>query len=323
MKHVETVIIGAGASGLACAATLVAAGRDCIVLDRGRRPGGRASSRDLADGRTVDLGVPLFRLTDPGVQAMTADLRARGSIVRWPGLVADRTGDRLTYRDPEQDPRWTGAPSTGALLAAMAEGVPVLQELAATAATHASGSWVVTCTDETRLRADFLILAMPLPQARRLVADCPGAPFENDACLVTALDVSDGAWPDLMGTQHTVACYIHDDDLLALVVRRPGRPWVVHASAAWSHPRLDQPVTAWAAEMSKQLSERLGGPAPTVVHAHRWTFARPRGPLAGGHGWDPDRRLAVCGDAWVGPAGRFEGALRSGLDAAGRVLGTA
>jgi predicted NAD/FAD-dependent oxidoreductase len=321
MEHVETLIVGAGASGLACASRFVVAGRNCLVLDRGRRPGGRASSRQLPDGRTMDLGVPLFRLGDPAVLAMLASLEARGRVVRWPGIVADRTGDALTFRDPDRDPRWTGAPSTGALLSSLAEGLPVRQEYTASTVVLDSGGWGVTCEDGARFRADALVLALPLPQARRLVADCPGAAFDNDACLVAALDVPSDAWLDWMGSADTVACYVHDDDLLALTVRRPGRPLVVHTSEAWSRPRLDKPVAAWAEELSQRLADRLGGAAAAVVHAHRWTFARPRGPLAGGCGWDPERRLAVCGDAWIGPTGRFEGALRSGLDAAGRVLG--
>jgi len=39
------VVVGAGIAGLACARALTAAGYPVRVLDRGRRPGGRMSSR--------------------------------------------------------------------------------------------------------------------------------------------------------------------------------------------------------------------------------------------------------------------------------------
>ncbi|WP_346621622.1 FAD/NAD(P)-binding protein [Blastococcus montanus] len=48
-------VIGAGIAGLACARALRDAGREVQVLDRGRAPGGRLSSRTV-HGRPVDLG---------------------------------------------------------------------------------------------------------------------------------------------------------------------------------------------------------------------------------------------------------------------------
>lgn len=325
MEHKDVVIVGSGASGLACARRLTEAGMTCVVLDRGRRPGGRASSRVLADGRLLDLGVPLFRMSDARTSAFMRRWLENGFVVPFPGRVADVTDGHMTLRDPDKDPRWTGSPSMGALLEAMAVDLPVRQEATVTRAFRAENHWVLLGPEDAEVplevHASALVLAMPLPQARRVVSDLPAPTDGNDACLVAAFDDIPEAMPGGSASPATLACYLHGDDLLALVIRRPGRPVVVHASAAWSLPRLERSPADWAAEMAEALAARFGGPVPKTVHAHRWTFARPLGPLGGGCGWDPDRRLAVCGDAWIGPAGRFEGAVLSGLEAADRLLG--
>ena len=46
-------VVGAGIAGLACARALTAGGSAVRVLDRGRRPGGRMSSRTLHDRAAV------------------------------------------------------------------------------------------------------------------------------------------------------------------------------------------------------------------------------------------------------------------------------
>ena len=49
------IVVGAGISGVAAARELRDAGLPVVVLDRGRRIGGRMASRTI-DGRPVDIG---------------------------------------------------------------------------------------------------------------------------------------------------------------------------------------------------------------------------------------------------------------------------
>ena len=60
---VDVTVVGGGISGLACARAVRDAGKSVHVIDRGRRPGGRLSSRTL-DGRAVDLGASYFVVGD-------------------------------------------------------------------------------------------------------------------------------------------------------------------------------------------------------------------------------------------------------------------
>ena len=58
------VVIGAGVAGLAAARALGDAGRDVVVVDKGRGVGGRCATRRI-DGQSVDHGLPWFHGTDP------------------------------------------------------------------------------------------------------------------------------------------------------------------------------------------------------------------------------------------------------------------
>ncbi|MEB3298815.1 MAG: FAD-dependent oxidoreductase [Candidatus Sericytochromatia bacterium] len=318
----EILVVGAGASGLACARRITEAGGSCVVLDRGRRPGGRASSRRLEDGRFVDLGVPFFRLSDPESEAFMAPWHTSGALQPWPGRVVDFRGDEATPRDPARDRRWTGAPTMGALLAAMAEGLHVVQERTVVVARHKGRDWAIQLEGGGEVTCKALVLAMPLTQARRLVADPPGPAGATDACMMLAVDFAAPSGlvePDVSTPEEAEAWLFHGDPLLAALIRRPGRPSVVHASDAWSRPRLSTPTEHWTRDLATEVGRRFGTEV-RAVHAHRWSFARPREPLEGLMGWDDERHLGICGDAWVGPDGRFEGAVLSGLAAARRAL---
>lgn len=55
-RHVDTLVVGAGLAGLRCAADLVAAGRDVVVLEARERVGGRVWSHRFVDGQWCERG---------------------------------------------------------------------------------------------------------------------------------------------------------------------------------------------------------------------------------------------------------------------------
>ena len=56
-ESVDICIVGAGFAGLHLARLLDGSGLDCLLLDKGRSPGGRAATRRIGDAR-VDHGLP-------------------------------------------------------------------------------------------------------------------------------------------------------------------------------------------------------------------------------------------------------------------------
>ena len=101
MTH-DVIVVGAGAAGLACAQTLVRAGRTPVVLERSDTAGGRVRT-DVVDGFLLDHGFQVLPLAYPEARAMLdydrLDLGefARGAIIR-----ADGRFRRLA--DPRQAP---------------------------------------------------------------------------------------------------------------------------------------------------------------------------------------------------------------------------
>jgi phytoene dehydrogenase-like protein len=98
----DIIVVGAGMAGLACAQTLVTAGRTPIVLERSDTVGGRVRT-DIVDGFLLDHGFQVLPLAYPEARAMLDYHRLdlgefeRGAIIRAEGRFR-----RLA--DPRQAP---------------------------------------------------------------------------------------------------------------------------------------------------------------------------------------------------------------------------
>ena len=64
---IDTIIVGAGLSGLACAKFLVENGHTCRILEAAERPGGRIRT-DVVDGFRLDRGFQVFLTAYPEAQ---------------------------------------------------------------------------------------------------------------------------------------------------------------------------------------------------------------------------------------------------------------
>jgi predicted NAD/FAD-dependent oxidoreductase len=127
MRATDTVIVGAGISGLTAARTLAQAGRQVVVFDKGRGPGGRATSR-RRDGFTFDHGAQYFTArTEPFRQAVGTWVRD-GVVAPWnPRLVAiDARGSREVGHATE---RYVGTPHMSALAKHLAHDLDVRCEV--------------------------------------------------------------------------------------------------------------------------------------------------------------------------------------------------
>jgi phytoene dehydrogenase-like protein len=72
MDHFDTIVVGAGISGLTAARLLAKAGRSVTVLEARDRVGGRVHT-DRSDGRITDLGASwIHGIADSPVAAAAA-----------------------------------------------------------------------------------------------------------------------------------------------------------------------------------------------------------------------------------------------------------
>lgn len=102
MARVDAVVVGAGLAGLMCARTLVAAGREVVVLEASDGVGGRVRT-DVVDGHRLDRGFQVMLTGYPAIRAHV-DLDALDLRTFSPGVTI-RRGDRFVrLADPRREP---------------------------------------------------------------------------------------------------------------------------------------------------------------------------------------------------------------------------
>jgi predicted NAD/FAD-dependent oxidoreductase len=303
-----TTVIGAGISGIACARALADAGQPVRVLDRGRQPGGRMAGRTL-HGRTVDLGASYLTVPDGSpFGPVVTDWVDRGLAHPWTDTFAVATPDGIT-RTTTGPVRYGAAGGLRGLVADLATGLDVEQQRTVATVT-VDGDGLPSVDGDP---VDAAVLALPDPQARRLLA--PGTVPALDAgdwqpTLAVALGWSRRLWPaDLHGV------FVHDSPVLDWLAddgdrRGDGAPVLVaHTTPALAARHLADPDRA-VPEVVAAVRQVLGlDQQPEWVHVHRWTFAKPAAPREEQFGLTG--RLGVCGDGWSAPS-RVESAWRSG-----------
>jgi len=300
-------VVGGGISGLACARAVQDAGGTARVIDRGRRVGGRLSSRTV-DGRPVDLGASYFVVGEAeGFSHVVADWEERGIARPWTDTfqVIDPSGERRPKPGPM---RWAAPLGLRSLALDLADGVDV------------ESGRVVERVEPHRvdgIEAGEVVLAMPAPQAARLTGEAPGGPQEWEPVIAVVLRWDGRQWDaDLHGAfaeADADVSFIADDGDR----RGDAAPvLVVHTTAERARRHLDDPDAAIEPVLAATRRLLRIDVEPASAHAHRWTFARPTETT--GEPFFRSPGLSACGDAW-GKSAAVRTAWTSG-DALGRAL---
>ena len=290
-------------SGAACAQALSQRGIAVDMFERGRTGGGRMSSPTVHE-RRVDLGAAYLTAKDESFAALVDDWVRRGLARPWTDTfdVVSPSGRDVT---------------SGPVRYAAAHGLrSLVKDLLPDEVRYDSQTGSMNVLDH-----DAVVLAMPDPQAARLIPDA----FEwvdYDPVIAVAAGWPERCW-DLSD-----AAFVNDDPDISFIAddgarRGDGAPvLVVHTTAGRARRHLDRPDDA-VAPVLNAVGRLLGVAAePVYAHVHRWTFAKP----VGTHGDDAygllpgDRPVGVCGDAWC-PSGapRVESAWLSGRRLAGAI----
>lgn len=318
-------IIGAGMAGLSAATALKAAGRDVVLFDKGRGPGGRMSTRraetPLGQAR-FDHGAQYFTARDPAFQAAIADWVEAGCVADWNGrfVEIDQSGQ---VRDASSYPRYVGVPGMNGVIRAMAEPLDVTWGARVSAFSRAAGVWTLDFEDgDVKTGYEAVILATPSEQARDLLSGHTDLFGDGglDLALLTAKD-SDPCWAAMMAFDAPVGLPWDGakiaGDGLSWVARNSAKPergdmeaWVIHASPKWSKRHLEDDKEDVAPHLLAAFKALGATVEPTYLAAHRWRYAQVVIGQKEAANWSAAHQLGVCGDWMMGP--RIENAWRSG-----------
>ncbi|MDY3553292.1 copper homeostasis protein CutC [Gemmata sp. JC717] len=353
MTTPKVAIIGAGLAGLTAAHRLLSrpSPPEVIVIDKGRRAGGRLCTRtiDLPDGRRprFDLGPPVLYARPPGDRTR-ADARAAALDEELPGpaLFTRRVVGRVGA-DGEAVGDWevTGLTATDGmrelafrLIARHGDRVTFCDHTVAEELERTEDGWRVHTRSlrdglETVFGVNALILTAPVPQALELLE-------RNKLTL-----------PDELRYALREVRYARCVALYGLFAPatglQPGGAWVGDGPLEWvldNFLRNVSPVPGavtalarpeWSADHWEKSDERLtellmprvrawvGDPLdPAHVWLHRWKWARPLNPVRMPCAVLRDLGAVIAGDGFCGAfPDPVDAAVASGGVAADRIGG--
>ncbi|NBU84082.1 MAG: FAD-dependent oxidoreductase [Sphingomonadaceae bacterium] len=313
----RVAIVGAGISGLSCAAELQAAGYDVTLFDKGRGPGGRMSSRRFSTplGEAVaDHGAQYFTARDPAFLTQVQEWESAGIVAPWPDISEDA---------------WVGVPTMNQIVRHMAATLNVHWNMRITTASQTHNGWTLSGEDQqVDGHYDMLVLAIPSEQAVTLLAqhDFGMAREAMLARFQPCWNIDTGeSFPELEPKHFS----FNSPRGWCPACRGHGRifPWMLEpkdddekddSAARLREFGIDAAEDVADALLMALAKELHLPPLQPIAHStHRWRFAMSTG-LGTGSLWNSHIGLGVCGDWLLGP--RIECGWLSGRHLSGKIL---
>jgi photolyase PhrII len=321
----RVAVVGAGLAGSICARTLWDHGIDVTIFDKGRRPGGRVSTRNLGGDR-VDYGAQYFTARDERFSQFVRAWENRGLVEQWAVDIGVRDADDGEWSmEQPQETRFVAPHGMASLVAHLQE------ELTVRFSNHVAD---VTRADDEQLlvrlesgeesRFDQIVVAIPPVQARGLSAvdqlfGDALQEVELAPCWTLMVQYEDPIEPPFL------AGFLNDD-ALAFFAAQPkseggdaARTWTIHSTPEWARKHLEDDAEGVAEELRQRFEELADldvAVATTACRAHRWRYALATEPL--GKDTLSQHGVTLAGDWCL--AARVEAAFLSGRAAAGRIL---
>lgn len=320
------IVVGAGVAGLLAARHLRDAGHDVVVVDKGRKPGGRIATRHFTEA-VFDHGAQFITATDERFQRLLSDLERRGVVDTWFFGAPEAAAHDTPADAPQGHPRFRGVPYQRALAEHLAADLDVRLPVRVTAIHHRDGRWELT-TEHRIFSSAGLVVTAPAPQSLSLVRSVALpraltrrlAAIDYDPCVATMV-VLDRAVE--LGNRGALRL---DEEPIAFLGDNhakgtsPVPALTIHAGPTSSREWWDHDRDQVGARLLAAAAPWLDGATGRVAATHRWRYSRPAQPTAAGDALvtTVPGPIAFAGDGLGG--GRVEGAALSGLAAAEAVL---
>jgi predicted NAD/FAD-dependent oxidoreductase len=315
-KIKKVAVIGAGIAGLSCARELVSNGISVDIFEKSRGPSGRMSTRRTQDG-SVDHGAQYFTARDARfIREVQAWMQAN-IVGTWkPKLKVYEAG--VWRESKSQEIRYVGIPNMNSPGKHLAKDLSIQYETTISHLERRDGKWNLQCNEGREITAsyEFIVLAIPAPQASALTKDVDARAFDTissaqmKACWTMMANLPNQITADFD------AAFINQE-IISWICQNGSKPmrqgniWTVHASPAWSQDHVELSKEDAQDQLVKCLTSLGFNCQDAVISMHRWRYAS--GGLTNSIGFLelPDIGLGLCGD-WLN-GGRVEGAWLSGL----------
>ncbi len=320
MEITDFLIIGGGIAGLICATELKAAGKSIWIVDKGRGPGGRMSTRRMLGGR-LDHGAQYFTVRDECFRTYVDRWLSARIIREWfCHLPCDTNSDGY--------PRYCGVSGMSDIPKLLAEGLSISLSEEVIELIRDVDCWVAKTASGKAFSGKHLIMTAPLPQSLALLnstgLDYAGdqqealskIQYEKGLATLLVLDGPSGLnVPGGLKVADGPLTWIGDNQQKGI---SPNVPTItLHANSAFADLHWDSPNELRGPLMIEAAASYLNANI-IEYNCHRWgfTIAKKSWPEKSFH--NPELKLTLAGDAFGGP--RVEGAALSGMNAARNIL---
>ena len=315
----RVAIIGAGIAGLSCARELQSHGLSADVYEKSRGPSGRMSTRRTPDW-SADHGAQYFTARDPRFIQEVENWIKTGSAAIWkPKLKVYEAG---VWRDSNSEEiRYVGTPNMNSPGKHLAEELSIQYEATISQMQRKSGKWHLQCNEigDIPTLYDFVVLAIPAPQASILIKD-----LDDRASRITATAEMKACWTMMAHLPHQLtrdfdAAFINQE-IISWICQNRSKPmrqsnlWTIHGNPSWSQENVEISKEDAQDRILKCLTSLGFNCKDAEISMHRWRYAS--GGLQNPMNFLllPDIGLGLCGD-WLN-GGRVEGAWLSGHELA-------
>lgn len=325
-KKLESVaIIGAGMSGISCAAALRQAIPRIKVFEKLPAAGGRMCSFRAGEHQ-YDGGAQYFTARSAAFQQQIARWKQDWLAVEWEAWLVDlHLGEALSREDGVT--RYVGRPVMQSCIEDMAGMSEVQYQAEVGKVVRTSKRWeLFSNRDEELGDYDAVVVAVPPPQALPLLQTfAPG--LAKTAQSINMMP----CWSVMLAFEQPLNLGFDAAFLvmpkLTWAARDSSKPdrkqqevWVLHGSPEWSgaHRELEPIDVVMQFLQDFELATRSKLPMPSYVDARFWPVALAVNSLAEGFLYDSKLQLGLCGDWCKMP--RVEGAYLSGISLAAELL---
>ena len=263
MEPWDVVVVGAGVSGLTLARLLEESGRRVLVLDKGRGPGGRVSSKTL-EGSLLDTAANDVVCDDREVM----DLLTRFAGAKWEG------------KPQQSEYRWEFAEPARQIMQGFAGTIPIQHTFVSHLVQERTDRiGLIRHGFGEPLWAKRVVLTAPVPQSQAIIAhsdfvldyDLDAVEYTKRQVLLAVFD-GDGHMPD--STWST--------DMIDFVRFRPRPDGLLgveaFASEAWSEATWDQDATISQGRLLLEMGSLFDNARVWGSAVMRWRYATPRTP---------------------------------------------